>query len=614
MFEVSDSLEAFLQGTYSTADSAYSQTPPYFYSTTPLNIFSGNPFIPASIQTRMTTLNVPSFALGIVPKSWGNIDVTSGYAAWDIVGGLKGKFGGSWKWDAYYEQGRTAFRLDYHNQVSLSRLYRATDAVRASNGTVVCQSALANPAAYGDCVALNPFGEGSPSQAALDYIQPEAQPWNYNIMRQKVAAASISGETFSTWAGAIAVGAGMEHRTLEGEILSDVGSYTVPNYAGIRGLPAAYVGRLGDWSTSNVLPTSGKYNVTEGFVEALVPLARDLPLARAIDLNTAFRMTDYSQSGTVETWKAGLSWNVTDSFLLRGTRSRDIRAPGIGDLYTRDSSGPDTIIDDTVNRTGRRPVAVILSGNPDLQPEKADTWTFGLTYQPEWITGFGMTADYYDIRIKDVLASVGLQEVVDRCAQGQAQYCANLVGPAGAFTGIRSRTMNLSQSRARGVDLDFNYRKRLLGANTTFRLVGTRLLEQSTTVPNTTSSNYSDRAGDIGSSAPKWIVSGMVTVDFGAMDVNANVRYIGSGSRNTTYVPGDIAPQFATIGSVTTVDLGARYKLPTRGAPELYLNVQNVLDRDPPLIPSSALVGGQTNVGLYDTIGRYFTAGVRVQF
>jgi outer membrane receptor protein involved in Fe transport len=316
----------------------------------------------------------------------------------------------------------------------------------------------------------------------------------------------------------------------------------------------------------------------------------------------------------VETWKAGLSWNVMPGVLLRGTRSRDIRAPGIGDLYTRDSSGPDTIIDDTVNGTGRRPVAVILSGNPDLQPEKADTWTFGLTYQSDWLPGFGMTADYFDIQIEDVLSSVGLQETVDRCAQGQQAYCNNLVGPPGAFTGIRSRTMNLSESRARGIDLDFSYRKRILEANTSFRIVGTRLLEQSTTVPTLTSFNYSDRAGDIGVGAPKWNASAIVTAGMGALDLNANVRYISGGPRNNTYVPGDIAPEFEDVGSVTTVDLGARYQLESSGSPQLYLNIQNVFDKAPPLIPSSALVGGQTNVGLYDTIGRYFTAGVRLQF
>src|SRR5688572_3703558 len=171
-------------------------------------------------------------------------------------------------------------------------------------------------------------------------------------MRQKVVAGSLSGEPFSTWAGPVTVGGGVEYRELNGEILSDAGSHTVPDYAGIRGLPAAFVGRVGDWSTSNVLPTDGEYNVKEAFAETLIPLARDLSLVRSLDLNAAFRVTDYSQSGTVETWKVGLGYRPIDELLVRAARSRDIRAPGIGDLYTRDSSGPDQSIDDTVNGTG----------------------------------------------------------------------------------------------------------------------------------------------------------------------------------------------------------------------------------------------------------------------
>ncbi|MDQ2641403.1 MAG: TonB-dependent receptor [Pseudomonadota bacterium] len=613
-YDVSDSVEAFVQGTYATADSDYTQTPPYFYSTTPLNIQTGNAFLPASIQDRMTALTVNSFALGIVPKSWGNIDITSGYATWDIVGGLKGTLANNWTWDVYYEQGRSAFRLDYHDQISMSRLYRAVDAVRAPNGSIVCQSALVNPALYGNCVPLNPFGDRAPSRAALDYIHGAEQPWNYNIMRQKAAAASISGELFSTWTGPVVVGGGVEYRELNGEILSDAGSSTVPDWTNIRGLPASLPGRVGDWSTSNVQPTDGEYNVKEAFAETLVPLARGRNLLYSLDLNAAFRVTDYSQSGTVNTWKVGLSYRPIEELLLRGTRSRDIRAPGIGDLYTRDSSGPDIIIDDVINGTGQRPVAVIISGNPDLNPEKGDTWTAGFTYQPKWLGGFAMSADYYDIQIKDMLASVGGQEVVLRCSQGQAAYCANLVGPPSAFTGIRSRTMNLSQARTQGVDLDLNYRTQLLGNNTLFRVVATRLIEQSTTVPNATTSVYTDRAGDIGIGYPKWVANALVNVDIGPLGLNANARYIHKGARNTTWVPGDIAPQFRTIGSVTTFDVGARYGLAMTGEPELYLNIQNVFDRDPPLVPSSALVGGQTNVGLYDTMGRYFTMGVRLQF
>ncbi|MEO8307994.1 MAG: TonB-dependent receptor [Pseudomonadota bacterium] len=615
-FDINENLEAFIQGTVASADSVYTQTPAYFQSPTALTIFSGNPFIPASIQQRMTTLNTPSFGLGLVPKSWGTIDVDSGYESWDGVAGIKGKFGDGWTWETYYQQGRTSFRLDYINGISLERAFRAADTVQAPNGTFVCQSAIANPAAYGNCVPLNVLGEGSPSQAALDYIHGDAQAWNLNVMHQKSAAANINGDLFATWAGPIGVGAGVEWRELEGEVQSDAVSNTVPNYTGIRGLPSAYIGRVGGWLTSNVLPAAGKYNVTEGFVEVLAPLAKDLFLARSLDLNAAFRITDYSQSGTVDTWKLGMTWRPIDDLLFRVARSRDIRAPGIGDLYSRDSQGPQTIVNaTTIGGSSSANVAVIISGNPNLKPEEADTTTFGLTYQPAWLTGFSASVDYYDIKIKDVLASVGAQETVNRCGLGQQLFCDNLVISSGTLIAVRSPTLNLSQARTTGVDLDFAYHTNISSAKTTFRLIGTRLLEQSTTVPNATGASYIDRVGDASLGYAEWIVNGNVNVDVGAMSFNANARFIDGGLYNTTYLPGDLDPAFTKVKSTFTVDLGARYRLESsHGSPELYLNVANVFDTDPPLIPSSALVGGQTNVSLYDTLGRFYTAGVRLQF
>jgi iron complex outermembrane recepter protein len=617
-FDINDNVEAFLQGTIGRASAQYTQTPPFFLGGTQLQIFSGNPFIPATIQQRMTTLGTPSFGLGVVAKSWGTIDIDSTYQTWDGVAGLKGKFGENdgWNWDVYYQRGRTAFRLDYLNQISLERVHRAVDAVVAPNGTVVCQSALANPAAYGTCVPLNPFGEGAPSQAALDYIHGPYQPLNYNIMRQQSAAANINGEPFSSWAGPVAIGVGVEWRKLEGEVNSDAISNTVPDYTGIRGLPASYVNRIGGWSTSNVLPTSGDYDVKEAYLEALVPLARDLSFARELDLNAAIRTTDYSQSGRVETWKVGITWRPIDELLVRGSRSRDIRAPGIGDLFSRDSQGPNTIaVDRTQPSTPSINVPIIIAGNPALTPEEADTTTFGVTYQPTFLPGFAASVDYYDIKIGDVLQAVNAQETIDRCALGQQIFCDNLIRVGGQIAAVRQRTQNLAEARTTGIDLDLSYRHSVFGSNATFRVIGTHLLEQSTSVPNATGVSYVDRVGDANLGYSKWIVNALNNFDYGTFGFNVNARYIGGGRYNTTYRPGDIDPAFADVGSTITFDVGARYQLSMdSGQPELYVNVANLMNKAPPLLPSSALVGAQTNVLLYDTLGRFITAGFRLQF
>ncbi|MEJ1962066.1 MAG: TonB-dependent receptor plug domain-containing protein [Gammaproteobacteria bacterium] len=90
-FDITDKVEAYVQGTFSRADSLYAQTPPYFNGSSPLNIQSGNPFIPAALQTRMTNLAVPSFALNTTPKSWGVIGTDTSYETWEGLAGLAGK-------------------------------------------------------------------------------------------------------------------------------------------------------------------------------------------------------------------------------------------------------------------------------------------------------------------------------------------------------------------------------------------------------------------------------------------------------------------------------------------------------------------------------------------
>jgi len=615
-FDLNDSTEVFVQGTFSRAESLYAQTPPYFYGSTALNIQSGNPFIPASLQARMSNLGVNTFALNTTPKSWGVIDTDTNYETWEAVTGARGHFGETWAWDAHYEHGRTAFGVVYRDQINLERLYRATDAVTAPDGSTACYSALANPTAYGNCVPLNPMGANSASAEALAYIHGGGTPWNYNIMEQDNFAASVNGQPFSSWAGPVGLGAGVEWRELKGETQSDAISHNTIDFTGVRNVPASVLPpKVGGWATTNLLETSGSYVVKEGFVEALVPLAKDLPGARSLDLNAAGRVTDYSQSGTVETWKVGLTYRPIDELLFRATRSRDIRAPGIGDLYAKDSLSPNVIVVDRVNGNASVSVPTALAGNPDLKPEKADTTTVGLTYEPEWLKGFGASVDYYNIEIEDVLASVGAQETIDRCALGQQQFCALLIRSNGTLTVVRLPTQNLSEAKTRGVDLDLTYRTNVADGNATFRLIGTRLLEQSTTTPSTSGSTYSDRVGDMTLGYAKWLVSSTANYDHGPVGVNAIARWVSSGKFNTTYQPGDIDPRFEDVPSMLTIDLGARYRLENvGGAPEVYLNVANVLDKDPPLIPGASLIGFQTNSTLYDTMGRYYTLGVRVTF
>jgi iron complex outermembrane receptor protein len=128
------------------------------------------------------------------------------------------------------------------------------------------------------------------------------------------------------------------------------------------------------------------------------------------------RVTDYSTSGTVTTWKAGLTYQVTDEVRVRGTRSRDIRAPTISELFTPGTFS--TIVVNDPFRAENVQVFQNFAGNATLRPEIGATWTGGAVYAPQWMDGFQVSLDYYKIGITGAITSPNNQTVLDQCFAG----------------------------------------------------------------------------------------------------------------------------------------------------------------------------------------------------
>lgn len=118
-----------------------------------------------------------------------------------------------------------------------------------------------------------------------------------------------------------------------------------------------------------------------------MPLARNAPLLRSLDLNTAIRYAHYSTSGGAWTWKVGLTWEPVDDLRFRATRSRDIRAPNPEDLFGAGLLRSYTITDPFRNGVTTSGVPFTAVGNPNLTPEKADTTVVGVVYRPSWLPG-----------------------------------------------------------------------------------------------------------------------------------------------------------------------------------------------------------------------------------
>ena len=127
--------------------------------------------------------------------------------------------------------------------------------------------------------------------------------------------------------------------------------------------------------------------------------------APASSINGAVRRTHYSLSGTVYTWKLGGSYEPFAGLRFRATRSRDIRAPNIAELFENGGSSNTNVFDPVLGRSVQ--IREISAGNPNLKPEKADTLTAGATFQPSFLQRLSASIDYYDIKIRDAIATLG---------------------------------------------------------------------------------------------------------------------------------------------------------------------------------------------------------------
>ena len=201
--------------------------------------------------------------------------------------------------------------------------------------------------------------------------------------------------------------------------------------------------------------------------------------AQSLDLNGAVRYAHYSVSGNATTWKAGLVWHINSEWNFRSTRSQDIRAPTLFDLFAPINASPTGFTDIHTNTTGNPPVQ--SQGNPNLVPEVAQTFTIGGVYRPRWLTGLSLTVDYYNISMANAISSVGgnnsQTQALCEASGGASPLCSLYVRPlpfsdrtpANYPTRILTQGLNVSSVKTHGIDMEVNYTHRLLGGQLSLR-------------------------------------------------------------------------------------------------------------------------------------------------
>jgi outer membrane receptor protein involved in Fe transport len=622
-FDLNDRASVFLQGLYGMGDTSYLSPPAGGqFATWAPTIYWDNAFLPTSVAAKMPVGS--SFKLGRA----GDLDYGGSKAIEQknflksVTTGVKVDIG-EWKLDGYYQYGRTNSTIYMDNAIRLDRIYQAIDAVRDPvSGNVICNSTRMYPG--NGCVPLNIFGVGSPSQAAIDWITQDIS--QKQIVEEHVADVAISGSPFNDWAGPVSMAFGAAWRQ---EAFSQAvypielheGADIPPNTPalGYRGLPAVYAGASNIFERGPSAAPSGGYKVKEAFAEMQFPLLSEKPLAQGLDLNTAVRYADYEGSGNVWAWKAGIDWSLTSDLRFRLTRSRDVRAGTLSERFDT-SRGPGNVVDPESGSSVQYAISVVADGNPNVDPEKADTLTFGVVYRPSWMQGFAVSIDAFDVKIADAIGQLGAQAIVDQCRLGASQLCSLIQRGNDGFISVVSNTfVNTAQARAKGLDFELSYARSVswFGGDEQFRarLLTSYVKELST---QQIGANKVDRAGQTGlqGGAPDWQGTFSLSYERGPFSATLQERYINSGTYDATFIEGvSIDDNSVASAAYTNLEVAYRGEMAGDSTWQTYLNVANLFDKDPPLVASFGFTGStQTNSSLFDIYGRRYNLGVRFNF
>lgn len=578
-----------------------------------------------------------------------------------IAGGLDGGFDALdrlFSWDAGFAFGENKLSSTDQNLIDNERLARASgplgDCVETTNsetGTIV----PAPPIAAG-CVPIDWFGgPGSLTPEMLDYVRYTAV--DVSRQRQRLAYANMGtefAELANFMAGPLGVAAGLEYRE---EFYAAQPDPLKVNQTS---------------STNSVGPTRGSYDVTEAYLEARAPLLADKPWIRELELSLAGRYSKYSSFGDNLSGKFGVRYKPVEELILRSTYSTAFRAPAITDLYLGRAISFPTVEDpcgkpaeeqteaETTNCTAdgasgsaTSQVPTVFGGNPDLEPETAETLSAGFVYSPEYLPDFNFYLDWYSIAMEDFIGVLGPDAVLALCySSPQRAYCdAVHRSSTGTLTQIDATFQNFAKVEIQGVDFNFDWILPLPEVvrqygNFTWLFDAAYVAKYDQTVPTTTGEETIGLVGvEFGGSGgiPRWKINTGLSWNLGNFDAVWNVRYIhhlwescddglqdpglqGNVLENPTPVksleeyglcsdPNNQSPLFgysvAEDGTVTpgkanelkaTIynDIQAGYNLPQWNS-KLSFGVLNLLDQDPPR--SSSAFADSYDKSIYDPWG-----------
>ena len=555
--------------------------------------------------------------------------------------GSRGDVTDAWTYDlygSYYYVTTFQSNTDY---LDYSKINSALQVTTNAQGQPVCISG-------GQCVPWNIFTEGGVTPAALNYLSTPGTAYGNNT--EQVAHIDFTGELGkyglqTPWANdGMAVNVGYEHR-MDSVTFSPDGAETSGDLAGFSGA---------------LVNINEHYNIDEAFLEMRLPIAHSMPGMYDLMTDIGYRYSNYDTTGTTNTYKFEVQYAPIRDARFRFSYDRAIRAPNLIELFVAPSYGQENVVGNDpcagvptatlvqCEHTGVTPAQYgdgihannitqcvsgqcgqVIEGNTQLKPEQADTWSLGLTLTPGALPGFSASLDYYHIKLTNQVGNYPFATILNGCLlDNNPIYCSQIVRtPAGALTGATvagggyfvQKDFNLGVSVVSGFDLEMNYRHDLARWGTLSATFNGAYLWHDTTTPYPGSGTF-DCAGLFGSTCsngsvnPRWRHNMRVSWETPLnVLLSAQWRFIGP----TTFDNNDNNPlllfaeegaydQFnARIPGFSYLDLTAVWHATKQF--EVRLGVTNVLDKDPPIIPSldiSGNAGPANSWATYDYLGR----------
>lgn len=519
-----------------------------------------NPFYVDPIGTNQPVQVTYSFA-----NDLGRENRSGRVRAINLSGGLEQRLG-PWSIQLGGAYGRQKGKADYTNLVNNARLTAAL--------------ADTNPA-----TVLNVFGDGSANNpATLDRIRgsygtiDDYSNWS--------AALRADGPLFRLPAGDVRLAAGAEYRreAYDYFVKNDISAAT-PNNAPYPGLP-------------------GPRHVKSLYAELLVPIFgpdNEIPGFRRLELSAAGRIEDYNQFGRTENPKFSLRWEPAEGIALRGSYGTSFRAPLFDELI-----GPALSlysvenVPDPASPTGQSTVLALFGYAPNIQPEKATTWTAGFDIAPPSLPGLRASLTYYDVDYRDRIGTVTEDYlrflsnrdvfggvIIDNPPLDLVNFYFNqptFFNPSGfAPTDIVAildgQTRNLSAERQRGIDFDVGYAPQLAGGTLDLGVSGTHIFSIKRQL--TPGAPSTDVVG-LYASPVKWRLRGRAGWSKGGFSANAFVNFTDSYI-NQIVVPAEPVSSWTTVDLTISQRFGGDSGDSGRGL-QLGLSILNLFDKDPPYV------------------------------